>query len=493
MNPTFNTPVAAEICEGGSYNFFGQSLTTAGTYTHTLQTVHGCDSVITLTLTVNPTFNTPVAAEICEGSSYNFFGQTLTTSGTYTHTLQTIHGCDSVIMLTLTVNPIVNTPISVEICQSSSYNFFGQTLTTAGTYTHTLQSVHGCDSVITLTLTVNTTLNTPVSVAICEGSSYNFFGQNLTTAGTYTHTLQSVHGCDSVITLTLTVNPTFNTPVAAEICEGSSYSFFGQTLTTAGTYTHTLQTVHGCDSVITLTLTVNPTFNTPVAAEICEGSSYSFFDQTLTTAGTYTHTLQTVHGCDSVITLTLTVLPGTHNVETETACESFVWHGETYTTSGTYTYAYSNANGCASVDTLHLTIHYSAASDFAITTTDSCYEWNSETYCESGDYTQTLQTVDGCDSVVTLHLTITVGINDRDLTGMEIFPNPTSTILNIKGENIRKIWIYNADGQIVFTKEGNDGNLQRVDVSRLASGQYFVKVQLDGNRTVTQKFIVNRQ
>ena len=340
---------------------------------------------------------------------------------------------------------------------------------------------------------VNPTFNTPVTAEICQGGSYNFFGQTLTTAGTYTHTLQTVHGCDSVITLTLTVNTTLNTSVTAEICEGSSYSFFGQTLTTAGTYTHTLQTVHGCDSVITLTLMVNQTFNTPVTAEICEGSSYSFFGQSLTTAGTYTHTLQTVHGCDSVITLTLTVLPGTHNVETETACESFVWHGETYTTSGTYTYAYNNASGCASVDTLHLTIHYSAASEFAITTTDSCYEWNSETYCESGDYTQTLQTVDGCDSVVTLHLTITVGIEDRDLADMEIFPNPTSTVLNIKGENIRKIWIYNADGQVVFAKEGNDGNLQRVDVSRLASGHYFVKVQLDDKRMVTHKFIVNRQ
>ena len=468
-------------------------MTTAGTYTHTLQTVHGCDSVITLTLTVDPVYNIPVTAGICNGGSYNFFGQILTTAGTYTHTLQTVHGCDSVITLTLTVDPVYNIPVTAGICNGGSYNFFGQILTTAGTYTHTLQTVHGCDSVITLTLTTNSVINTPVADEICEGSSYNFFGQTLTTAGTYTHTLQSVHGCDSVITLTLTVNSTFNTPVAAEICQGSSYNFFGQTLTTAGSYTHTLQTVHGCDSVITLTLTVNPTFNTPVADEICEGSSYNFYGQTLTTAGTYTHTLQSVHGCDSVITLTLSLLPGTHNVETESACESFVWHGETYTTSGTYTYAYNNANGCASVDTLHLTIHSSTASDFAITTTDSCYEWNSEIYCESGDYTQTLQTVDGCDSVVTLHLTITVSIDDRDLTGMEIFPNPTSTVLNIKGDNMRKIWIYNADGQIVFVKEGNVGNLQRVDVSPFAAGQYVVKIEFDNNRTVSRKFIVNRR
>ena len=148
-----------------------------------------------------------------------------------------------------------------------------------------MQSVSGCDSVITLTLTVSDVINTAVTAEICEGGSYDFFGQTLTAAGTYTHTLQSVSGCDSVITLTLTVNPVYNTPLTAEICEGTSYDFFGQTLTTAGTYTHTLQSVHGCDSIITLTLTVNPVFNTPLTAEICEGGSYNFFGQTLTTAG----------------------------------------------------------------------------------------------------------------------------------------------------------------------------------------------------------------
>ena len=142
MNPVFNTSITAEICDGGSYNFFGQTLTIAGTYTHTLQSIHGCDSVITLTLTVNPVFNTPLTAEICDGGSYNFFGQQLTTAGSYTHTLQSIHGCDSIITLTLTVNDVINTPLSAEICDGGIYNFFGQTLTTAGTDTYHSRNLH---------------------------------------------------------------------------------------------------------------------------------------------------------------------------------------------------------------------------------------------------------------------------------------------------------------------------------------------------------------
>ena len=114
---------------------------------------------------------------------------------------------------------------------------------------------------------------------------------------------------------------------------------------------------------------------------------------------------------------------------------------------------------------MHLTIHYSAVSDFEVTTADSCYEWNSEIYCESGDYTQTLQTADGCDSVVTMHLTITVGINEHNQPGIEVFPNPTNHVLNIKGAEMRQISIYNADGQLVYTKQNDGSSLMQVDVT----------------------------
>ena len=462
VNPVYNTPLTATICDGGSYSFFDTTLTTAGIYIHTLQTAKGCDSVITLTLTVNPTYNnvydldicegerllfdgdtitesgtyiqtiqtvngcdsvttivltvhpkdtTLVTAEICDGSSYNFFGQTLTTAGTYSHTLQTVIGCGSVIVLTLTVNPLYNTPTTATICDGGSYDFFGQTLSTAGTYNHTLQSVNGCDSVITLTLTVNPVYNTPTTATICEGGSYDFFGQTLTTAGTYTHTLQTVNGCDSVITLTLTVNPVYNTPVSAAICDGDSYNFFGQILTTEGTYTHTLQSVSGCDSVIALALTVNPLYNTPVTAQICEGGSYDFFGQTLTTAGDYTHTLQSASGCDSTISLSLIVLNTDSTQFADESCGSYTWNNVTYNESGDYTQTLTNAAGCDSIVTLHLMV-LSPVAELVEATVCESHTWNGVTYTVSGDYDQTFTAANGCDSVVTLHLTVLYGTHN---------------------------------------------------------------------------------
>jgi hypothetical protein len=289
--------------------------------------------------------------------------------------------------------------------------------------------------------------------------------------------------------LELTINYSTHNVETETACE--SYSWHGTEYTSSGTYTYEYTNDLGCASVDTLELTINYGTHNVETETVCE--SYSWHGTEYTSSGTYTYAYNNDDGCASVDTLYLTVNHGTHNVETETTCESFTWHGETYTTSGTYTYEYTNADSCASVDTLHLTVNYSAVSDFSITIEDSCYEWNAISYCESGDYTQTLQTADGCDSVVTLHLTITVSVNARDLSGIEVFPNPTNHLLNIKGENMRHIDIFNADGQLVYTKENDGADLLQVNVTGFAAGQYFVKVRLGDGRTTTRKVVVNRR
>ncbi|MDR2008900.1 MAG: hypothetical protein LBQ22_00260, partial [Bacteroidales bacterium] len=122
--------------------------------------------------------------------------------------------------------------------------------------------------------------------AICETEPYGFFGQELSEENIYRHTLQNIYGCDSVIVLTLTVNPVYETPESAAICEGDTYDFFGTELTEANTYRHTLQSVEGCDSVIVFTLTVNSvdvsvTFYTlegNALSAVAENAQYQWLD-----------------------------------------------------------------------------------------------------------------------------------------------------------------------------------------------------------------------
>jgi hypothetical protein len=150
-----------------------------------------------------------------------------------------------------------------------------------------------------------------------------------------------------------------------------------------------------------------PTTHT-ITASSCD--DYTLNSNTYTTTGTYTQTLTNVAGCDSTITLNLTInQPTTHTITT-TECDSYTLNGDTYTASGTYTQIIENVAGCDSTITLNLTLNQSSTNDITVT---ACNEYilNSNAYTTTGTYNQTLLNAEGCDSVITLHLTIDPMVN----------------------------------------------------------------------------------
>ncbi|MEL6634161.1 MAG: serine hydrolase [Bacteroidota bacterium] len=409
VNPNVNTAISAAICDNETFAFGGQQLNVAGTYIDTLQTSAGCDSVVTLTLTVNPTSSETVDVQICQGESFDFGGQTYTASTTVTETFQSAAGCDSVVILNLTVVDNIQTTIDEAICDNESFTFSGQSLTVAGTYVDTLASAAGCDSIVTLNLTVNPTFNEIVDVAICEGESFEFGGQIYTASTTITETLPSAAGCDSVVTLNLTVNPVATATIEASICDDETFAFGGQQLNVAGTYTDTLQTSAGCDSVVTLTLTVNPTSSETVDLQICQGDSFDFGGQTYTASTTATETFQSAAGCDSVVTLNLTVVDNIQTTIDEAICdnESFTFGGQNLTLAGTYVDTLGSAVGCDSIVTLNLTVNATFNTQASTEICDGeSFNFGSQTLTTAGTFTESFQTASGCDSIVTLSLTV---------------------------------------------------------------------------------------
>ncbi len=410
---TINQPNASSsqqtICAGSSYNFNGATLTTQGTYHDTLQNVNGCDSVVTLVLSVQQAVTSAVSATVCQGSGYNFNGQTLTSAGTYTDTLITASGCDSIVTLTLSLSAPVVTVINRNICSGSSYNFNGTSLNTPGTYYDTLSTVAGCDSIVQLNLQVNTSISTSYSAFVCQGSTYNFNGVTLTAGGTYTDTLQAGGGCDSIVTLHLTIHPSATYQLSASICAGSSYNFNGQQLAVAGTYHDTLFTQYGCDSIVTLTLGVNPVISTQLGIVVCNGSTYNFNGQILNTAGNYTDTLISAAGCDSIVVLTLQLNGSLHTSIYDTICGglTITFNGHTLSTAGAYYDTLTAAGGCDSIVTLNLVVLPVQSNIISQTICQgSTYYFNGQHIAISGTFIDTAQSVHGCDSVTTLNLTV---------------------------------------------------------------------------------------
>lgn len=111
--------------------------------------------------------------------------------------------------------------------------------------------------------------------------------------------------------VTVTVWQAANTPLAAQICSGESLFVGGSLQSSSGIYSDTLQTIHGCDSVLVTTLTVLVIDTTMLAAGTCDPAL----------AGTSTQILPQQNGCDSVVITVTALLPSDSTLIAESSCD----------------------------------------------------------------------------------------------------------------------------------------------------------------------------
>lgn len=376
------------------------------TATHVLTNVAGCDSTVTLDLTIN--YSTSGTDVITSCDSYTWTdGNTYTTSGTYTQMLTNSVGCDSIVTLDLTINYSSTGIASHTTCDSYTW-INGITYTSSNnTATYVLTNIAGCDSTVTLDLIILNSTASSITEVSCDTYTVPSGDETYTTSGIYYDTILNTVGCDSVITIDLTVNYSSASTTTMTVCDSYMWTD-GNTYTTSGTYTQTLTNAVGCDSIATLDLTINNSTTGTDAITTCD--SYTWIDGITYTSSnnTATHVLTNAAGCDSTVTLDLTINYSNTGTDMITACDSYTWiDGVTYTSSNsTATYVMTNIEGCDSTVTLDLTINYSSTGMDVITACDS-YTWtDGNTYTSSGTYTQTLTNAVGCDSIVTLDLTI---------------------------------------------------------------------------------------
>ena len=408
VNPIYNDTITVEICEGEIYNENGFSESQSGVFTHQSLSFHGCDSLFTLNLIVNPVYDTVLNAEILEGQTYDFNGHQLNVSGTYYDTLQTVKGCDSTFILNLVVHPNVQTLLNAEICNGETYSENGFTESTAGTYYQYLNTIYGADSTVVLNLVVRPTYNDTVNVEICQGEAFTQYGFNETQAGIYTHSSLSVYGCDSLFSINLTVNPIYNDTITAEICQGQSFTEYNFNVNTQGIHTQRLQSVKGCDSLFSVNLIVNPVYDTIIVDSICKGSTYTLNGFNVSEAGSYTQYLQSYKGCDSVVHLNLRTIDFIDTIYAD-ICEGHVYNLNNFNENATGIYVDSLQSywGCDSVVVLNLTVHPNYNDTIYAETCDNIpYTQNGFNADTTGLYTQYLESYWGCDSIVTLNLTV---------------------------------------------------------------------------------------
>ncbi|MGY8867843.1 MAG: hypothetical protein ACKVJK_19735, partial [Methylophagaceae bacterium] len=156
--------------------------------------------------------------------------------------------------ITVTVLPTTALAIDTTVCDSML--FAGNNITTSGTYYDSLSNAVGCDSVVTLNLTVHSSIASNDSLVECDSTVWN--GNVYTTTGIYIDTFQTINGCDSVVIMDLSINNSFYSEQSITACDSMTWAVNGTTYTQSGLYFDSLQTIAGCDSVYMLDLTINP-------------------------------------------------------------------------------------------------------------------------------------------------------------------------------------------------------------------------------------------
>ncbi len=410
IRSTSTGSLAIGICPGSSYFFNGMSLIESGVYLDTLSNVEGCDSIVTLNLTVNLSNTASISVNICSGTSYFFNGVSLISPGIYKDTLVNISGCDSILTLNLSLLPSSSATIAVDICAGGSYLFNGVNRTLSGIYFDTLNNSIGCDSFLTLNLRVATLgVSSALPISICQGSSYFFNGVNRSVAGFYSDTLVSSGGCDSIVVLNLGIIRKDTVTATVGICSGSSYLFNGMFRSTAGVYLDTLLNVYGCDSFVTLNLSILSPSSGSFSVNICNGTSYFFNGINRIDAGTFQDTLINIVGCDSFLTLRLSVLSTSTNTIIASICNgnSYLFNGINRMTAGTYFDTLPNYLGCDSFLTLNLSVRSASTGTFSVSIcSGSAYFFNGLLRTIAGVYLDTISNHVGCDSFLTLNLSV---------------------------------------------------------------------------------------
>lgn len=297
--------------------------------------------------------------------------------------------------------------------ESSQQQFPSHTYQEPGTYQvkFTLINPDNCNPIDSAFLTVNISADTfGIKKELCAGSIFELDGKQFDKDGLYKIVYQDQYGCDSTVHLHLSFLSVIKTELAVEICHGNTYPFHGNILSTSGIYTEKLQSASGCDSIIQLTLNILPQIYEEKTVSICKNNKYVVGENSYTLPGTYTDILTAISGCDSVIVTHLSI---TYTLEENidiSLCEGTVyeWNGIQYHLSGSYTQKLTASSGCDSIVTVHLQHIPEKRTESTVTIcAGDSYTIGTNTYTESGIYTDILATGSGCDSVVITHLHIT--------------------------------------------------------------------------------------
>lgn len=357
--PSYEYVTHAQICEREVYEWRGKQYTKTGVYYDSLYTNRGCDSTYVLELYVKPVYYITRTVHACDN-------QTVMHADTMWYGPDSVrfaidstllwkpgmlvpnpdetrevryrswdNTCDSIVFCYhIYIYPTYDSIADVTLCSNDSYQLHDSYTYKPVPEYYEPGSVYGVlDTLVSDTLQTSTCLK-------CDNG-----------------------GCDSIFTAKIHVLPAYKHMDSATICSDETFRWRGRDIHQAWAggyyYADSLLTQNTqCDSIYELYLTVCQAYDHDVFDTICADEYYQFGDKALNQSGMYLDTLRTIHNCDSIVHLYLTVLDTTIVETYDTICvtEKYYYFGQEYTEPGVYDTITLNDWGCKQYNYLYLEV-----------------------------------------------------------------------------------------------------------------------------------------
>lgn len=431
------------------------------------------------------------------------------TSGIYIDVITNLSGCDSVITINLTVIPLPFRIISVSECNSYTSPSGNHQWTSSGVFHDTIPNFSGCDSLLIINLIILGSTDSIVEIACFNYTSPSGL-YNWTTSGVYNDTLINSYSCDSIIVIDLTINNSSYSSISVNEC----YNYLSPSgiynWSSSGVYIDTITNMSGCDSIITVNLTILQEGYSTLEVATCGSYMSPSGIYIWTSSGNYIDTIQNSVGCDSIIYISLNILNNDESMSI-TVCDSLISPSGNYvwSSTGIYSDTITNINGCDSILTIYLSVNSVFAEIIMLdeltlqaqSTITSNYQWldcasnfsaisgavnQIFVATENGSYSVILNQ-NGCSDTSDCIDILTVNSKPIDfLASSTLFPNPTNdwvTLTNNTHQNIIKCQLLNVYGQILDINYP-ETNTSFTQVINGEPGIYFLVLYYDNATTI---------
>ena len=324
-------------------------------------------------------------------------------------------------------------------------------------------------------------------------------------------------------------NGYYEVEVSGAAC--STFTFHGVTYTESGNYEQLIESPDGCDTLYHIAVSIDGTITHEWSQQAC--NHFVWNGTNYTEPGDYIQDFVSVEGCDSIVTLHLTFSDALEYDVDTAVCQSLWWNGQEYTEAGVYTQQFVDVDGCDSIVHLHLSFagqpegipeiigltEVNVGTDLIV----GQYYYHIDSIPLATHYEWTLEGADwimdttgtNCSLLITTpgtavlkvkawndcgeteqEIVIHAGffdVDERQAIQVVLYPNPANDKVFVEAEGIKSVKVYNLQGQLLKTWDGEASNRVEISLHNIVAGMYAVEVLTERGSTISKMTVTHKE